>query len=88
MSSRIVIACALSAALFMGTQGFAADAPVHPGPWPIYDWRDHQATQGELNADHLHDVTPNQAKEVDKLYNQLLSSSHKILKDEPALVGD
>jgi hypothetical protein len=88
MSSRVAVACALGAALSLaGTLGFAADAPpVHQGPWPIYDWRDHQPTQGELNADHLHDVTPNQAQEVDRLYDQLLSSSDKLLKQEPALV--
>jgi hypothetical protein len=88
MPSRIAIACALSGALLLvGMHGFAADAPpIHQGPWPIYDWRDHQPTQGELNANHLHDVTPNQAHEVDRLYDQLMSSSNKILKDEPALV--
>jgi hypothetical protein len=72
MSSRIAIASALNAALLLvGTCGFAADAPpVHRSPWPIYDWRD-----------------PNQSQEVvDRLYDQLLSSSNKILKDEPALV--
>jgi hypothetical protein len=87
MSSKIAIACALSAALsLVGARGFAADAPpVHQGPWPIYGGRQHQPTQDEIGAHHLHDVTPNQASEVDRLYDQLMSSSNKLLKDEPAL---
>jgi len=63
------------------------DAPLpHPGPWPIYDWREHQPTQYQLHAMHLHDLTPNDAREVDRLYNQLESSSSRILRQEPALV--
>ena len=60
--------------------------PPHPGPWPIYDWREHQPTQHELHAMHLHDVTPNEAREVDRLYDQLESSSARILRQHPALV--
>jgi hypothetical protein len=86
--SRIAFACALAAALlFLGTPGFGESArPPHHGAWPIYDWRDHQPTQDQLNALHLHDVTPNEAQEVDRLYNQLESTSTRILKQEPALV--
>lgn len=86
--SRIVLACTLVAALsFVGTPSFGKNARLpHDGAWPIYDWRDHQPTQDQLNALHLRDVTPNQAQEVDRLYNQLESSSSRILKQEPALV--
>jgi Spy/CpxP family protein refolding chaperone len=86
--SRIVLACTLVAALsFVGTPGFGKDARLpHDGAWPIYDWHDHQPTQDQLNALHLRDITPNQAQEVDRLYNQLESSSSRILKQEPALV--
>ena len=86
--SRIAFACALAAALFfLGTPGFGEGAHLpHHGAWPIYDWRDHQPTQDQLYALHLHDVTPNEAREVDRLYNQLESSSTRILKQEPALV--
>jgi hypothetical protein len=84
--SRIVLTCTLVAALsFVGTPGFGNNA-FHHGAWPIYDWRNHQPTQDELNALHLRDVTPNQAQEVDRLYDQLESSSSRILKQEPALV--
>jgi hypothetical protein len=86
--SRIAFACALVSALsFLGTPGYCEGArPPHHGAWPIYDWRDHQPTQDQLNALHLHDVTPNEAQEVDRLYNELESSSSRILKQEPALV--
>jgi hypothetical protein len=86
--SRIAFACALAAALLcLGTPGFGEGArPPHHGAWPIYDWRDHQPTQDQLNALRLHDVTPNEAQELDRLYNQLQSTSTRILKQEPALV--
>ena len=86
--SRIAFACALVSALsLLRTPGFGEGARLpHHGAWPIYDWRDHQPTQDQLNALHLHDVTANEAQEVDRLYNQLESSSSRILKQEPALV--
>jgi hypothetical protein len=77
---------------FLAQPGYAdraqpKDVPLpHPGPWPIYDWREHQPTRYQLDAMHLHDLTPNDAREVDRLYNQLESSSARILKQEPALV--
>jgi hypothetical protein len=86
--SRIAFACALVSALsFLGTPSYGEGGrPPHHGAWPIYDWRDHQPTQDQLNALHLHDVTPNEAQEVDRLYKELESSSSRILKREPALV--
>jgi hypothetical protein len=50
-----------------------------------YHGRQHQPTQDELNAQHQQDVTADQAV-VDRLYDQLLSNSEKILKQHPALV--
>jgi Spy/CpxP family protein refolding chaperone len=88
MSTRIAIACAFGAALSsLGLAAFAKDAPQpHPGPWPIYDWRNHQPTRHQLDAMHMHDLAPNEAREVDRLYDQLESSSARILKQQPALV--
>jgi Spy/CpxP family protein refolding chaperone len=88
MSGRAAIACAFGAALSsLGLSAFAKDAPVsHPGPWPIYDWRNHQPTRHQLHTMHMHDLTPNEAREVDRLYDQLESSSARILKQQPALV--
>jgi hypothetical protein len=70
---------------FLGTHGFAKGAPLpHQGTWPINNWHNHQPTQDQLNALHPHDVTPDQAREVDRLYDQLLSSSARILSQHPA----
>jgi hypothetical protein len=37
-------------------------------------------TQDELRGLHQQDVTPDQADEVDRLYDELLSSSKKVLR--------
>jgi hypothetical protein len=59
--------------------GSADDVPpLHRGPWPIRNGRNYQPTEHELRALHLEDVTPDQAREVDRLYDQLLSSSEKV----------
>jgi hypothetical protein len=67
--------------------GIAKDAPpLHQGSSPIYNGFNHQPTQDKLRALHRQDVTPDQAREIDRLYDQLLSSSEKILRQHPALV--
>jgi hypothetical protein len=86
MSGKIVFASALVAALlFQVERGVAQDAlPFHRGPWPIYNGLNHQPTQNELRALHHQDVTPDEAREIDRLYDQLLSNSEKILRQHPA----
>jgi hypothetical protein len=86
--SKVIGACALAATLpFLAQRGVAENArPLPHGRWPIYDGLNHQPTQNELRALHQRDVTPDQAREIDRLYNQLLSSSEKLLKQQPALV--
>jgi hypothetical protein len=86
--SNKVCACALVATLsILAEHGVAKDAPpLHQGPWPIYNGFNHQPTEDELGALHQQDVTPDQAHEIDRLYDQLLSSSEKILRRHPALV--
>jgi hypothetical protein len=88
MSNKVVCACALVAALSILAQpGVAKDAPpLHQGPWPIYNGFNHQPTQDELGALHQQEVPPDQVREIDRLYDQLLSSSEKILRQHPALV--
>jgi hypothetical protein len=71
---KIGIACASAALLFMGTLGFAEE-PLHQGDWPIQNGHDQQPTQDQLNALGQQDVSPNQAQEVDRLYDQLLANS-------------
>jgi hypothetical protein len=48
---------------------------LHRGPWPIRDGRNYQPTEHELRALHQDDVTLDQAREIDRLYDQLLASS-------------
>ena len=88
MSNKVVCAGALVAALsILAGPAVAKDAPpLHQGPWPIYNGFNHQPTQDELRALHQQDVPPDQAHEIDRLYDQLLSSSEKILRQHPALV--
>jgi len=87
MASKVIFACVLASALsLLAALGSAEDAPPpHQGRWPIYHGRQHQPTQGELNAQHRQDVTRDQAGDIDRLYDQLLSNSEKILKQHPAL---
>ena len=59
----------------VGNVGYAEQAPpVHKGPWPIRNGSNYQPTENELRALHLQDVTPDEAREIDRLYNQLLAA--------------
>ena len=86
MSNKVVFACALVAALSLLIQrGVAEDSPsFHRGPWPIHNGFNHQPTQNELRALHHQDVTPDEAREIDGLYDQLPSGSEKVLRQHPA----
>jgi hypothetical protein len=76
MSSKAVFGPALVvASLSLANIGYAEQAPpVHQGPWPIRNGRNYQPTENELRALHLQDVTPDEAREIDRLYNQLLAA--------------
>ena len=66
----------------------AADAegapPLHKGPWPIRNGHNYQPTEHELRALHQEDVTPDQARDIDRLYDQLLASSEEARDRHPA----
>ena len=63
----------------------AEGAPLlHKGPWPIRNGHNYQPTEHELRALHLEDVTPHQAREIDRLYDQLLASSEEARDRHPA----
>jgi hypothetical protein len=57
--------------------------PFHEGPWPIRNGHNYQPTEHELGALH-EDVTPHEAREIDRLYDQLLASSRKVRNRHPA----
>jgi hypothetical protein len=47
-------------------------------------WLNYQPTEQELRALHQEDVTPDQAREIDRLYDQLLASGEKVRNRHPA----
>jgi hypothetical protein len=85
MSNKIVFASALVAVWSLLAQPGAAQSPtsLHQGPWPIHNGFNHQPTQNELRVLNHQDVTPDGAREVDRLYDQLMSDSEKVLSDIP-----
>jgi hypothetical protein len=84
MSNKIVFAGALLAALSISVEVALAHGPFHEGSWPVQDGFNRQPTEGELRALHDQDLTRAQAREIDRLYDQLMSSSNTILRRKPA----
>jgi Spy/CpxP family protein refolding chaperone len=89
-SPRAILVCALLAAstIALGAPtALAASAegtpPLHRGPWPIHDGRNFQPTENELRALRLEDVTRDQARTIDQLYDQLLADSEKVRNRHP-----
>jgi hypothetical protein len=90
-SQRATLVCAI---LTISTIAFgtltppAANArgapPIHEGPWPIRNGHNYQPTEHELRALHQEDVTPDQAREIDRLYDQLLETPEKVRNRHPA----
>jgi hypothetical protein len=85
MSRKILVGVASAVALLSWANiGSAAVAPpLHKAPWPIRDGRNYQPTEHELRALHQEDVTPDQAREIDRLYDQLLASIEKARNRQP-----
>jgi len=86
MSRKIVFGVALAlASLLLANIGSAEDSPLlHKGPWPIRNGHNYQPTEHALRALHLEDVTPDQAREIDRLYDQLLTRSENVHDRHPA----
>jgi hypothetical protein len=86
MSRKIVFGVALTlASLSLANIGSAEDSPLlHKGPWPIRNGHNYQPTEHGLRALHLEDVTPDQAREIDRLYDQLLTRSENVHDRHPA----
>jgi hypothetical protein len=82
MSRKVVFGLALVVSLLsLANIGYAEQAPpVHKGQWPIRNGRNYQPTENELRSSHLQDVTPDEAREIDRLYNQLLAA-HPAIKN-------
>ena len=75
MSSKSIFGAVLVVSLSLVNVGHAEQVPpVHKGPWPIHNGRNTQPTENELRSLHLRDVTPDQAREIDRLYSELLAA--------------
>jgi hypothetical protein len=89
MSSKIILktipGIALALALLLSANSASAEgAPLlHEGPWPIRNGHNYQPTERELRTLHLQDVTPDQARAIDRLYNELLANSEGGRKRHP-----
>ena len=72
MSYKALFALALIGPLAFLTQpGIARE--LHPS-WPIQGGVKHQPTRNELRALHEQDVPSSDAREVDRLYNELMNN--------------
>ena len=76
MSSKIIFGAVLVvSSLSLANVGYAGQVPlVHKGPWPIHNGHNTQPTENGLRSLHLRDVTPDQAREIDRLYSELLAA--------------
>jgi hypothetical protein len=76
MSSKTIFSVVLVvSSLLLANVGYADQAPpVHKGAWPIRNGHNYQPTENELRSSHLQDVTPDEAREIDRLYDQLLGA--------------
>lgn len=77
MLHKTLIAFALVGVLsFLAHPAIAQDSPpAHEGGWPIQGGVKHQPTRGELGGGR--EFSQDQAHEIDRLYDQLLSSGDK-----------
>ena len=75
MSRKTIFSVVLAvSSLLLANVGYADQAPpVHKGAWPIRNGHNYQPTENELRSSHLQDVTPDEAREIDRLYDQLLA---------------
>jgi hypothetical protein len=77
MSYKTFFALALVGPLsFLAQPGTAQEKPSLHRSWPIQNGFNLQPTQNELRALHQEDVSPDVAREIDRLYDELLSSSY------------
>jgi hypothetical protein len=86
MSSKSAFgATAVLASLLLTNIGSAEDAPsLRKGSWPIRNGHNYQPTQRELRDLHREDVTSEEARKIDRLYDELMTNSEKIRKRYPA----
>jgi hypothetical protein len=86
MSSKSAFGATTALALLMLTNiGSAEDAPLlRKGSWPIRNGHNYQPTQRELRDLHREDVTSKEAREIDRLYDELMTDGEKSRKQHPS----
>ena len=82
MSNKTIFGPALVVlSLLLANVVYAEQAPpIYKGPWPIRNGHNYQPTENELRSSRLQDVTPDEAREIDRLYDQLLAA-HPAIKN-------
>jgi hypothetical protein len=75
MSYKALLALALIGPLAFLTQpGIAQEQPMLHPSWPIEGGVKHQPTRNELRGLHEQDVPSSDAREIDRLYNELMNN--------------
>jgi len=85
MLDKTIVAKILLCAVLLvsASHGYAKSArKVHPEPWPIWDWHNHQPTQRQLDALREKGLAPGEEREIDRLYMQFEQSKFNILAPE------
>jgi hypothetical protein len=82
MTSKTAFAvAAVLVSLLLASIGSAEDALSHrKESWPIHNGHNLQPTERELRALNQQDVTPDQVREIDRLYNRLMADDEKARK--------
>jgi hypothetical protein len=76
-----ILLCAVL--LVPASQGYAKNArKIHPEPWPIWDWRNHQPTQRQLDALREKDPASGEERQIDRLYLRFEQTKFNILAPE------
>ena len=77
MSYKTLFALAVIGPLsLLGQPGIAQEMQSLHRAWPIQNGVKHQPTQSELRALHGQDVPPSDAREIDRLYDELMLDNY------------
>jgi len=61
---------------FLAQPGIAQERPALRRAWPIQNGFNRQPTQNDLRALHGQDVPPSDAREIDRLYDELMLDNY------------
>jgi len=80
--SEVIALGVASLYLYMVSLGRAEEVKSlpHPGPWPIQHGHNLQPREDQLRAMQRQDLTPQESREVDRLYERLEQSSQHMLE--------